>query len=66
MCQEGVINFLDKKKDQWFSTGEIARNIGVNEITAQVNLRKLRSWNRIEYRKMKDKCRHYFEYRAKI
>lgn len=65
MSQHTIINFLKQNEHNWYSTKQISKMINVCASAVQVNLKKMRKWELVEYRKMKIGPKHWMEYRHK-
>lgn len=50
MGQEDIAKFLEKNKDEWFSSKMISKAIGVNISSVTISLKKLRMRQDIEFR----------------
>ena len=65
MGQEEVKVLLKTYPTKCFSTKEIAKSINICFSCIQVNMKKMRKWELVEYRKVKDGSKHWMEYRHK-
>ena len=66
MSQTELKEYIEQQPDKWFTAKELSKKTGLRQNTIYTSLKKLRMWNRVNYKRQKQTKRSYqFVYQAK-